>query len=101
MDVPEEALAAIAASASPLLACCGLASMLKCTADDVTKLDVAVFLGFGEHDITGNARATAGLMRACPDITLFELPGAGHNHNVAPNRTQLWDRLGRWALGIG
>jgi len=101
MDVSEEALAAIDASASNLLSCCGLASMLKCTADDVTGLDVAVFLGFGERDITGNARATASLLPACPDITLFELPGAGHNHNVAPNRAQLWDRLGRWALGIG
>jgi pimeloyl-ACP methyl ester carboxylesterase len=100
MEVPEAALAAIDASASNLLTCCGLASMLKCTADAVTRLDVPIFLGFGECDITGNARATAGLLRTCPDITLFELPGAGHNHNVAPNRAQLWDRLGQWALGV-
>ena len=32
---------------------------------------------------------------------LFVLPGTGHNHNVAPTREQLWDRLGRWAHGVG
>jgi pimeloyl-ACP methyl ester carboxylesterase len=100
MPVSEEGLAAIDRSASNLLVCCGLASMLKCTLSDAGHLDVPVFVGFGERDITGNARATASALSRCPDITLFELPGSGHNHNVAPNRARLWDRLATWAEGV-
>jgi len=29
-------------------------------------------------------------------VLLYVLPGAGHNHNVAPNRELLWDRLATW-----
>ena len=100
MPVPEAGLTALDRSASTMLACCGLGAMLKCAAPDVKVIDVPVFLGFGEHDITGNARATADALARCPDITLFELAGAGHNHNVAPNRTVLWDRLATWATTI-
>ena len=100
MAVSEEGLTALDACSASLLACCGLGSMLKCTAPDVKELDVPVFIGCGERDIAGNVRATADALQRCPDITLFELPGSGHNHNVAPNRTVLWDRLGRWAMGI-
>ena len=95
MPVPEEGLAAMDRCASHLLAICGLGSMLKCTAPDVKLIDVPVFVGYGERDITGNARATGDALASCPDISLFELPGSGHNHNVAPNRTELWDRLAR------
>ncbi len=97
MKVPREGLEALGRAQSNLLACCGLASMLKCTIADVREIDVPVFLGFGEHDITGNARATADALPRCPDFTLFELAGSGHNHNVASNRTLLWDRLATWA----
>jgi len=85
----------------PLLACCGLASMLKCTSDAIGVLDVPVFIGFGQRDITGDARSTASALLRCPDITLFELEGAGHNHNVAPNRSLLWDRVASWAERVG
>jgi len=33
-------------------------------------------------------------------LALFVLPGAGHNHNVASNRKQLWDRLALWARTV-
>jgi pimeloyl-ACP methyl ester carboxylesterase len=100
MPVPEEALAAIDRCASHLIAVCGLGSMLKCAAPEMRLIDVPVFVGFGEHDITGDARDTANALPSCRDITLFELAGAGHNQNVAPNRHELWDRLGQWALGV-
>ncbi len=100
MPVPEEGLAAMDRCASHLLAICGLGSMLKCTAPDVKVIDVPVFVGYGERDITGNARATGDALASCPDISLFELAGSGHNHNVAPNRTELWDRLGVWASTV-
>jgi pimeloyl-ACP methyl ester carboxylesterase len=100
MPVADEALDALDGCIAPLLACCGLASMLKCTSDAIGTLDVPVFIGFGQRDITGDARSTAAALVRCPDITLFELPGAGHNHNVAPNRSVLWDRVASWAAGI-
>jgi pimeloyl-ACP methyl ester carboxylesterase len=100
MEVPDEALAAIDRCASNLIAVCGLGSMLKCARPEMSEIDVPVFVGFGERDITGDARDTANALPRCPDITLFELAAAGHNHNVAPNRRQLWDRLGQWALGV-
>ena len=101
MDVPEMALAAMDACATHLVAVCGLGAMLKCAAPEMAALDVPAFIAFGEHDITGPARDTANALPRCRDITLFELAGAGHNHNVAPNRVELWDRLGRWARDIG
>jgi hypothetical protein len=39
-------------------------------------------------------------LRACPDISLFVVPGAAHNHNIAPNRTVLWDRMAGRAEGL-
>lgn len=103
MQITEQARNAISASTAELLAVCGLAAILRATGPHVAAIDVPVFLGFGEHDITGNARATAEEFRGSPDITLFELAAAGHNHNVAPNRCQLWNRFARWAstLDVG
>jgi pimeloyl-ACP methyl ester carboxylesterase len=100
MPIPPEGRAALKRATTRLLACCGLASMLKCTIDDVRTVSVPVFVGFGEQDIAGNARSSASTFVASHDITLFELSGSGHNHNVAPNRAELWDRLGRWAIHI-
>jgi pimeloyl-ACP methyl ester carboxylesterase len=100
MAVPDDALAALDECIAPLLACCGLASMLKCTSRDIRAIDVPVLIGFGARDITGDARSTATALVSCPDITLFELPDAGHNHNVAPNRALLWERVAVWAQGV-
>lgn len=101
MDVPPAGFGAIGESRSNMLAVCGLASMLKGIDQEVAAVDVPVFVGVGENDITGNVRSTAVALRSCPDITLYVLPGAGHNHNIAPNRIDLWDRLATWAEGLG
>ncbi len=100
MPVSDEAFAALDECLAPLLACCGLASMLKYTSADIRSTDVPVFIGFGELDITGDARSTATSLVSCPDITLVQLPNAGHNHNVAPNRAVLWERMAAWAERI-
>jgi pimeloyl-ACP methyl ester carboxylesterase len=98
--IPADGRRALKRAASPLLACCGLASMLKCTIDDARALSVPVFVACGEYDIAGDFRSMAGVLASCPDITLFELPGAAHTHNVAPNRAALWDRLAAWATTV-
>jgi alpha-beta hydrolase superfamily lysophospholipase len=100
--VPEAAIAAITASGSPLLVQPGLLSMIPgSSAPEQAAIDVPVFLGVGEHDIThGDPRVIPSEFPACDDVTLFVLRGAGHNHNVAPPRQQLWDRLAAWADGL-
>ena len=97
-EPPPEALVALGASKSAMLALVGLTSMVPGSiAPELEAVDVPVFLGVGEHDITGPPLEIPPQLPACRDLTLFVVPGAGHNHNVAANRAQLWDRLASWA----
>jgi hypothetical protein len=90
--------AALSGARSPLLVVAGLASMIpggsKAQLDAVR---VPVFLGVGEHDITGPSHAIPGDFPNSNDLTLFVVPGTGHNHNAADNRFLLWARLAAWA----
>ena len=100
VDVPDEARAAIATAAGTQLNLCGLWSMIPGASDDqLAAVDVPTFLGVGEHDITGEPRLIPGHLTGCRDLTLYVCPTCGHNHNVAPTRTLLWDRLVRWLDG--
>ena len=97
MDVPPAVLDAITASSTTLLALCGLSSMVPgSTAPEMAAIDVPVFLGLGGRDIAGPPHDLPAAFSSSPDVTLFVLAGAGHNHNVAPNRTELWDRIDGW-----
>jgi pimeloyl-ACP methyl ester carboxylesterase len=97
-EPPADALAALGASKSAMLALVGLTSMVPGSIrPELASVDVPVFLGVGEHDITGPPREIPPQLPACRDMTLFVLPGAGHNHNVAAERARLWDRLASWA----
>lgn len=100
MAVTQTGLDVVKSCRSNMLAVCGLYSMLKPNADEVRAVDVPVFIGVGENDIAGDARSTSKLMRSCRDITIYELAGAGHNQNIAPNRHDLWDRLGDYAISV-
>jgi alpha-beta hydrolase superfamily lysophospholipase len=83
---------------APLLALAGHASMIPGTARRASAaIDVPVFLGVGEHDIAIDHHRIPGQFPAARDVTLYVLPGAGHNHNVEPGRQQLWERILSWA----
>jgi alpha-beta hydrolase superfamily lysophospholipase len=99
VPVPEAAVAAIAAVGSPLLVQPGLLSMIpSASAPELDAVDVPLFLGVGEHDITaGDPREIPADFPSVDDVTLLVLRGAGHNHNVAPTRHVLWHRLAQWA----
>jgi alpha-beta hydrolase superfamily lysophospholipase len=60
-------------------------------------VDCSVFLAFGEHDLAAIPHHDVAFYTASDDVTLYVLPDSAHCHNFAANRTQLWDRLGRWA----
>ena len=101
-EVPSAALDAIATAKAAMLAVVGLTSMIPGSIRrELEAIDVPVFLGVGEHDITGPPREIPPQLPACSDITLFVLGGAGHNHNVASRRTELWDRLAAWVAALG
>jgi pimeloyl-ACP methyl ester carboxylesterase len=97
VEVPDHAKAAIGACGSALLNLCGLTSMIPgASRPQLEAIDVPVFLGVGELDITGDAHRIPAQFPASRDVTLFVCPGSGHNHNVAPTRAVLWDRLLAW-----
>ena len=101
MPVPDPALDALGAVKSALLAVVGLTSMIPgSVAAEMAAVDVPVFLGLGEHDIAGDPHGIPAFFASCTDLTLFVLAGTGHNHNVAPLRAVLWDRLAAWAQQV-
>ena len=98
MPVPEPVLDALGSVRSGLLAVVGLTSMIPgSVAREMAAVDVPVFLGLGEHDIAGDPQSIPACFTGSPEVTVYVLPDAGHNHNVAPDREVLWDRFASWA----
>jgi pimeloyl-ACP methyl ester carboxylesterase len=92
----------LATASAPLLALCGLASMIPgCSDAALASIEVPVFLGVGENDIAGNIAEVVTLLTAAPSVETFVLAGAGHNHSISKNRTELWDALGKWVVELG
>ena len=97
-SLPDDIRQALASVRAPLLAVCGHASMIPGTARRAAAaVDVPVFLGVGEHDIATSHHLIPNEFPASDDITLYVLPGAGHNQNVEPRREELWKRVTSWA----
>jgi len=92
----------LAAASTPLLALCGLTSMIPgCSNAALAAIEVPVFLGVGENDIAGDIAEVTALLTAASSVETFVLAGAGHNHSISKNRTDLWDALGRWVVELG
>jgi pimeloyl-ACP methyl ester carboxylesterase len=99
--IPDAARTALLAAHAPLITQSGLASMVPGSiARELGAVDVPVFAAVGESDITGPAEAVPDYFPASPQVTLSVLAGAGHNHNVAPNRVRLWDAVADWATAL-
>jgi pimeloyl-ACP methyl ester carboxylesterase len=100
-DPPAGALEALAQASAPLLAVCGLASLLPgAHTRQLASVDVPVLLAVAEHDIVGPPAELPGYFPAAPDVAVDVVPGAYHNSNVAPARHLLWDRVAGWARGV-
>jgi alpha-beta hydrolase superfamily lysophospholipase len=100
-EMPEQVHAALVDGRAPLLTVVGLASMIPgASAGEAAQVKVPVFVGVGEQDIATDPRRVPAEFPASPDITLYVLPQAGHNHNVEPNRHELWDRVVGWMSSI-
>jgi pimeloyl-ACP methyl ester carboxylesterase len=91
----------LATASAPLLALCGLASMIPgCSDAALASIEVPVFLGVGENDIAGDIAEVVALLTAASSVETFVLAGAGHNHSISKNRTDLWDALGKWVVEL-
>lgn len=99
--LPDDVAMALRGARAELFRSVGLASMIPgvCRAE-LGRLDVPVFVGVGDQDITGDPHLIAEDFPSATDFTLFVVPGAGHNHNVARTRQLLWDRIDRWARSV-
>jgi len=98
---PEAVKEAMRAARGPLLALLGLSAMIPgASAPELAAIDVPVFLGVGDRDITGDPHAIPGQLPHAPAVRLVVLPEAGHAHNVAPTRTRLWDALADWVTTL-
>jgi pimeloyl-ACP methyl ester carboxylesterase len=101
VEVADDARAALQASGTRLLACVGLTSMVRgASRAELAAVDVPLFLGVGDADITGPADRLPGDFPGARDVTLYVLTSSGHNHNVAPTRQLLWDRIARWIRSV-
>ena len=99
--VPDEVIAAMSVTASPLLTMSGLASMIPGSLEpEMSGITVPVLVAVGEHDIVGPTDRLAEDLPAAQPVSVAVVPGASHNHNVAPTRQVLWERLAEWVTGL-
>jgi pimeloyl-ACP methyl ester carboxylesterase len=69
-------------------------------APEAAAIDVPVYLGVGEHDMTGPPQEIPAAFPASPAVTLEIYPGTGHSHFLFPARRQLFEQLGRWCAAL-
>lgn len=90
--------AAIKAVADALLPVLAFQSMLPGNVlPEAQQIQVPMFLGLGENDMTGPPQEVPASFSASSDVTLYVMPGAGHSHFLFPIRLELFDRLTDWA----
>lgn len=69
-------------------------------APEVAAITSPVFVGVSEHDIVGPAHEIGAAFTACPDYTLFIIPGASHEIMVAEQIGALYRRLDAWLPAV-
>jgi pimeloyl-ACP methyl ester carboxylesterase len=99
--VPDEVISAMSVTASPLLTMSGLTSMIPGSLEpEMSGITVPVLVAVGEHDIVGPTDRLAEDLPAAQPVTVAVIPGASHNHNVAPTRRLVWDAFADWAVTL-
>jgi len=99
--VPDEVISAMSVTASPLLTMPGLTSMIPGSLEpEMAAITVPVLVAVGELDIVGPTDRLADDLPAAQPVTVAVIPGASHNHNVAPTRQLLWDSLAEWLVSL-
>ena len=111
-DVPEGIVKADLAGGYPLRQSpprWGSATVPRCVvammspgyvAEEAASIDVPVFLGFGERDVSEAPYREPSMFPRATDITVFVVPRMAHMHNFASTRRLLWERSLDWADAI-
>ncbi|HEX5120521.1 MAG TPA: hypothetical protein VFW65_35530 [Pseudonocardiaceae bacterium] len=60
------------------------------------RVDVPVFLGFGERDVAADPLAEPTVYAASPRVEVGRFERVAHLHNFGPGRERVWDRLVRF-----
>jgi len=68
--------------------------------EEASWIEVPVFLGFGERDVTRNPWEEPRFYWRSRDVTLAVIPEMSHGLNSSRSRAQMWRRLHHWALGV-
>lgn len=93
--------AALQTAMAPILGLAALSAMVPGSCrDELRRIDVPLLLGFGDADLMEDPYVVPPGLTASADVTRFVLSDSYHNHNVAPGRAVLWDRLWRWAVSV-
>lgn len=91
-------MAALKSALAPMLPAPAMLSMIPGNiAEACASIEVPIFIGVGELDLTGPAHAIPAAFLRSHDLTLQVLAQAGHSHFLFAARAQLFERLGRWA----
>ena len=69
-------------------------------AGEAASVDVPVFLGFGERDVSETPYREPTMFPRATDLTVFVVPRMAHMHNFASTRRLLWERSLDWVDGI-
>ncbi len=64
--------------------------------EEAAAIDVPVFFGEGERDVSEDPWAESSRFPRVRDFTLFVCPQMAHMHNFATTRRELWDRSVDW-----
>lgn len=100
-DVPAEVIAADDALSVPTPSQIGLDSIRDAIiVPDAARIDVPVFMGLGERDVSPDPQSEPHFFPKCPDFTLHILPRSAHCQTFASTRHQFWNRLHGWAHGL-
>ncbi|TAM12595.1 MAG: alpha/beta fold hydrolase [Nevskiaceae bacterium] len=73
-----------------------LAMVAGNVAPEAAQIDVPVFLGVGDRDLTGPPAEIPAAFPAAPNVELEVLPETGHSHFLFPSRARLFGRLDGW-----
>lgn len=65
-------------------------------AAEAAAVDVPVYIGVGDRDMTGKAEDIPAAFTASPAVHLQVLPQTGHSHFLFPSRSVLFDDIAHW-----
>ena len=100
-DVPQDVIQFDDTLAVETPTCIGLDSIrIDIIKADAARIDVPVFFGNGERDVSPDPHAEANFFPLCTDFTMFLLPRSAHCQTFASTRQLFWNRMHDWSRSI-